>query len=610
MKKKMIAIVIVLAMLLATMPTVYAEECAHTTLDRYSRCVDCGLGVCPDCRVAPKQIYYMVTEATCEGEGVWTLFCQSTPCREASGKTLVTKRGTVPALGHSDENSDHYCDRCHKAFCVDVNPYDHKCDYCQTILSECADVSPCDHKCDICRAVISECRDEDPLDHKCDICQKVLSECRDAAPPDYICDVCGQAVSEHTTEGCTHIDIDAYRICGNCKKPVCPKCNGTPEGYEITSQPSCETTGMIVMMCVCQNTPTKTVVSIIPALGHTDANKDHTCDRCGKTSCTDDNPADHQCDVCQTVLSECVDESRVDHKCDICRKVLSECVDEDPEDHKCDVCQTVLSECVDESPADHMCDVCGKVLSECLDDDPVDLKCDICGAAVPEKPCAHVNIDNYRICQRCKQPICPKCGGVPEGYEVKTQPACETDGMIVMMCICQNTLTKIVTWTIPALGHIDENHDHICDRSACGTTLSACADTDPKDHQCDICGKVLSGHTGGTATCTAKAVCSHCGEAYGELKADGHTGEARWTQTADQHEKKWSCCGAVVVSPEDHTWENGTCQECGYVCRQTGGTATCTAKAVCEECGEVYGELKADGHTGEARWTQTADQHE
>ena len=40
MKKKMIAIVIVLAMLLATMPTVYAEECAHTTLDRYSRCVD------------------------------------------------------------------------------------------------------------------------------------------------------------------------------------------------------------------------------------------------------------------------------------------------------------------------------------------------------------------------------------------------------------------------------------------------------------------------------------------------------------------------------------------------------------------------------------------
>ncbi|MBQ8322491.1 MAG: hypothetical protein IJX91_00845 [Clostridia bacterium] len=56
-------------------------------------------------------------------------------------------------------------------------------------------------------------------------------------------------------------------------------------------------------------------------------------------------------------------------------------------------------------------------------------------------------------------------------------------------------------------------------------------------------------HTGGTATCTEKAVCETCNEAYGEEPA-GHT----------------------------------------------GGMATCTEKAVCETCNEAYGE-EPTGHS-------------
>ena len=60
----------------------------------------------------------------------------------------------------------------------------------------------------------------------------------------------------------------------------------------------------------------------------------------------------------------------------------------------------------------------------------------------------------------------------------------------------------------------------------CGMTLSECADNN-KDHKCDVCGKQLTDHTGGTATCKEKAVCAVCGQAYGELTA--HTYKTEWT---------------------------------------------------------------------------------
>ena len=605
MTKKLTAIFTVLVMLFAMIPTVYAEECAHTDLDEYARCKACGLGVCPDCRALPSSQYlYSTSAATCEAEGTWMIYCKSSSCCAGTNFTAVQKKGTVPALGHIDEDNDHYCDRCEASFCKDENPADHKCDICKTVLTECLDESPADHKCDICKKVLSECLDESPADHKCDICDAVVSQCKDAAPPDYICDICGKEVSEHTTEGCTHIDIDNYRICGNCKQPVCPKCNGTPGVYQVNSEPTCERNGLIVMGCVCQITP---VTSSIPALGHVDADKDHNCDRCGNTCCTDDTPADHKCDICQTVISECKDENPADHKCDICKKVLSKCRDESPVDHKCDICKKVLTECRDESPADHQCDICQAVISECKDENPVDQKCDICGGDISEQTCTHISINNYRICSRCKKPICPKCNGVPDIYRVDSEPTCEKSGLIVMGCVCQITP---VTSGIPALGHMDADNDHICDRSACKITLSECSDANPKDHKCDTCSKVLSEHTGGTATCTDKAVCDHCEEAYGELNAANHTGEAVYSKTATQHEKKWTCCGASVVSPESHEWENGTCKECGHICDHTGGTATCKDKAVCDYCGESYSGLNAANHTGEAVYSKTATQHE
>ena len=112
---------------------------------------------------------------------------------------------------------------------------------------------------------------------------------------------------------------------------------------------------------------------------------------------------------------------------------------------------------------------------------------------------------------------------------------------------------------------------------------------------CATCGTPMSNqeaHTGGTADCQHKAVCDVCGQPYGELDASIHTGGIRWVQTAETHQAFYLCCGAADGAEANHSWnDESVCTECGYGCAHTGGTATCTALAVCDICGHTYGDL-------------------
>ena len=95
-------------------------------------------------------------------------------------------------------------------------------------------------------------------------------------------------------------------------------------------------------------------------------------------------------------------------------------------------------------------------------------------------------------------------------------------------------------------------------------------------------------HEGGTATCIKKAVCTKCGEEYGELAAHIY---GEWKHNAEKHWKECTTEGCTAKSEEGN---------------HEGGTATCTTKAVCAKCGEEYGELAA--HTyGETK--HDADNH-
>ncbi len=128
-------------------------------------------------------------------------------------------------------------------------------------------------------------------------------------------------------------------------------------------------------------------------------------------------------------------------------------------------------------------------------------------------------------------------------------------------------------------------------------------DTAPADEVCDTCGENLHQHTmsgwvndgtnhwkectqtgctyrenegacsGGTATCTTKAICTTCGLEYGDVLGHDMSG---WKNDGTNHWKECQRPGCL------HKENEGTCD---------GGTATCTDKAVCTTCGLEHGDI-------------------
>ena len=125
------------------------------------------------------------------------------------------------------------------------------------------------------------------------------------------------------------------------------------------------------------------------------------------------------------------------------------------------------------------------------------------------------------------------------------------------------------------------------------------------------CGMTQSGNcSGGTATCTAPAVCDKCGAGYGTTDPQNHSGTAKWiAKDASAHEQVYSCCGAVVVADEARVWDGNKCKKCGYGCTHSGGRATCTAPAICDICGAGYGTTDPQNHSGNVTWKKTIVKH-
>ena len=160
----------------------------------------------------------------------------------------------------------------------------------------------------------------------------------------------------------------------------------------------------------------------------------------------------------------------------------------------------------------------------------------------------------------------------------------------------------------------DGTHSRVCANDSTHTETKACH--------------------GGKATCTAKAICEDCGKAYGEMAA--HTFTAK--TVAAKYLKSAATCTAKAVyytscadcglsskgTKNEATFEYGNALGHKYgkwvsngngthtrVCANDnkhtetknchGGKATCTAKAICEDCGKAYGEMAA--HTFTAKST-------
>ena len=166
------------------------------------------------------------------------------------------------------------------------------------------------------------------------------------------------------------------------------------------------------------------------------------------------------------------------------------------------------------------------------------------------------------------------------------------------------------TWT---QNSDEKTHTRICNRDTSHTETENCH--------------------GGTATCTAKAVCTVCGGEYGEMAAHSFTAEkaeAQYLKSAATCTEKavyYKSCAVCGLSSEgtadeatffsgnvlDHDWDawtqNSDEKTHTRICKRdtshtetencTGGKATCTHKAVCTVCGGEYGEMAAHSFTAE-----------
>ena len=88
---------------------------------------------------------------------------------------------------------------------------------------------------------------------------------------------------------------------------------------------------------------------------------------------------------------------------------------------------------------------------------------------------------------------------------------------------------------------------------------------------------IHTNHTGGTATCTKKAVCEFCGEEYGEYAFHNYGG--KYESDGTHHWKKCQNEGCDAATEKE---------------AHKGGEATTTKRAVCEVCGAEYGDLKKE----------------
>ena len=217
---------------------------------------------------------------------------------------------------------------------------------------------------------------------------------------------------------------------------------------------------------------------------------------------------------------------------------------------------------------------------------------------------------------------------------LKTPADCTNNAVYYLSCACGEVSTNdadTFTAANTALDHDwgawtsngNDTHTRVCKRDGSHTETDSCS--------------------GGTATCTARAVCTVCGGEYGELLPHDFTAEiaeakylksgATCTEKAVYYKSCAACGLSSAGTASEATFEAGNVLGHDWgawtsngndthtrVCKRdgshtetdscSGGTATCTAKAVCTVCGGEYGALAPNNHTGTIYWVTTETTHE
>ena len=257
--------------------------------------------------------------------------------------------------------------------------------------------------------------------------------------------------------------------------------------------------------------------------------------------------------------------------------------------------------------------------------------CTVCGAEYGDAlghdfttSWTHDDNEHWKQCSRCdaKDDVSPHTW---DSGTVTTAPTCTKAGERTYTCT-ECGATKIEP--IDATGHSWKSdwtsdathHWYECDNKNCDVTDNAGK-------------KGYAEHSGGKATCTQNAVCEFCKAEYGEKLPHDFTAEtvdAKYLKSAATCTEKavyYKSCAVCGLSSEgtadeatffsgnvlDHDWgawtQNSDEKTHTRICKRDtshtetenchGGTATCTAKAVCTVCGGEYGEMAAHSFTAE-----------
>ena len=178
-------------------------------------------------------------------------------------------------------------------------------------------------------------------------------------------------------------------------------------------------------------------------------------------------------------------------------------------------------------------------------------------------------------------------------YTAETVPAsCTQSGSITYKLTKDGQEITVATVTLEALGH--------------SWDTAWKTDGEGHWHECTVCSEASekAAHSGGEATCAAKAVCEVCGAEYGEVDPDNHQGETYVEGYVAPTEDKDGYSGDIYCSDCDKLIQKGTnipaLSHVHEMEKVEAVAATCTEEGNieylhCSSCGNNYAVENPDG---------------
>ena len=436
---------------------------------------------------------------------------------------------------------------------------------------------------------------------------KITTEptCTKTGVKTFTCTVCGTATKtedvpalkhdEKTHEAkaptCTEIGWNEYVTCERegCEystyKEIPATGNHTWNNGEITTEPTCTEKGVKTFTCTVCGTATKT--EDVPALKHDEKTHEAKAPTCTEIGWNEYVTCEREGCEYSTYKEIPATGNHTWNNGEI----------------------TTEPTCTEKGVKTFTCMVCGTATK--TEDVPA-LKHDEKTHEAQAPTCTEIGWNEYVTCERkgCEYSTyveLPATGNHTwDNGEITTEPTCTETGVKTFTCTVCETATK--TEDVPTLEHdysdewkYDENkhwNECTCGAKANETPHSGTTAVCGQKSTCTTCGQeygTIGGHNyatlkynetthwyecscgakqgetthnGGNATCTAKAICFTCNQEYGS-KANHEYNTLKYNATKHWYE---CTCGAK----QGETTHNG-------------GTATCTAKAVCSTCHQAYG---------------------